>query len=202
MSNENSINTDTRICPCCGEEIKAIAKKCRFCGEWLNEQAKTVQCPYCAEDISSNDTKCPHCGENLQNIKSSNKFEQLDVNESWKKRFAIVEKQVVDGKWWKMNPEFRKLPLKKRGEIGKGLVLDDFLSWISPFLFGILYYLIKGMWLKAIVYFAITLLIEFVIVSLVQFSIPEYRLSALYGMLYGCFAPYDYYRYKVLGKQW
>ena len=66
MSNENSINTDTRICPCCGEEIKAIAKKCRFCGEWLNEQAKTVQCPYCAEDISSNDTKCPHCGENLK----------------------------------------------------------------------------------------------------------------------------------------
>ena len=31
------MNNDTKICPYCGQEIKAIAKKCRFCGKWLDE---------------------------------------------------------------------------------------------------------------------------------------------------------------------
>ena len=33
---------DTKICPYCGEEIKAVAKKCRFCGQWLNEETNEV----------------------------------------------------------------------------------------------------------------------------------------------------------------
>lgn len=28
---------DTKKCPHCGQEIKAVAKKCRFCGRWLDE---------------------------------------------------------------------------------------------------------------------------------------------------------------------
>ena len=30
----------TKRCPMCGEEILAVAKKCRFCGEFLDEDAK------------------------------------------------------------------------------------------------------------------------------------------------------------------
>ena len=31
---------DVKQCPKCGKEIKKTAKKCRFCGEWLNEENK------------------------------------------------------------------------------------------------------------------------------------------------------------------
>lgn len=29
---------DTKICPYCGETIKSTAKKCRFCGEWFDDE--------------------------------------------------------------------------------------------------------------------------------------------------------------------
>lgn len=31
------MESDTKQCPHCGKEIKAAAKKCRYCGEWLDE---------------------------------------------------------------------------------------------------------------------------------------------------------------------
>lgn len=33
------MNTDRMTCPYCGESIALIAKKCRFCGEWLSESS-------------------------------------------------------------------------------------------------------------------------------------------------------------------
>lgn len=30
-------------CPYCGEYIKIVAKKCRFCGEWLTDMKVLVQ---------------------------------------------------------------------------------------------------------------------------------------------------------------
>lgn len=44
--NQNFQVTDKRRCPACGEEILAIAKKCRFCGENLEpEEEKPDQWP-------------------------------------------------------------------------------------------------------------------------------------------------------------
>lgn len=31
---------DTKNCPYCGEEILAVAKKCKHCGEWLDKTSK------------------------------------------------------------------------------------------------------------------------------------------------------------------
>lgn len=69
---------DTKQCPYCGETIKAIAQKCKFCGEWLNKDEKkeqdtneapnTKQCPVCGEEILTIAKKCKHCGEILDSF--------------------------------------------------------------------------------------------------------------------------------------
>ena len=57
---------ETKLCPYCGKEILAVAKKCRHCGEWLekkeSEKEKKV-CPICGEAIDSRLMVCPNCGE-------------------------------------------------------------------------------------------------------------------------------------------
>lgn len=47
-------------CPFCGEEINLNAKKCRFCKNWIDEE---VLCPFCSEKIKASAKKCRFCGE-------------------------------------------------------------------------------------------------------------------------------------------
>ena len=48
---------ETKYCPYCGEEILAVAKKCKHCGEWLEKQ-----CPSCGKWIEAGTAKCQFCG--------------------------------------------------------------------------------------------------------------------------------------------
>ena len=57
---------DTKRCPYCGEEILAIAKKCKHCGEWLEakESEKEMKaCPVCGESVNADINVCPYCKE-------------------------------------------------------------------------------------------------------------------------------------------
>lgn len=57
---------ETKRCPYCGEEILAVAKKCKHCGEWLETKKSEKEkkaCPVCGEQIDVDVEVCPYCKE-------------------------------------------------------------------------------------------------------------------------------------------
>lgn len=161
---------ETKACPYCGEEILIIAKKCKHCGEFLNNDV-------------------------LQEKSWNNCIAKANVNDKWKERFRAVDFFVINGKWWRYNSNFWKSSFDKKWEMTLKLY-SDFGSFVATCLFTGLYYCFKGMWLKCLIYTSVCLLIKHVI--------PEFadKIYILYGAICASFAPYDYYRLKVLGKQW
>lgn len=57
---------ETKTCPYCGEEILAVAKKCKHCGEWLPVEKTKIPCPICGEGIDEDTVVCPHCNEKVK----------------------------------------------------------------------------------------------------------------------------------------
>lgn len=53
---------ETKKCPYCGEEILAVARKCKHCGEWLDRKEQ-IPCSVCGELIDADASVCPHCKE-------------------------------------------------------------------------------------------------------------------------------------------
>ena len=206
------MTNETKVCPFCGEEILAVAKKCKHCGEWLDKQQEEVpqvkQCEACGEDIPANATICEHCGESVNNTttqtnNSTDKFANIDVDETWKKRFAIVEKRAINGNYWNKDTNYIKgLSKEENKTMVKELYFSDILSTLSMLFFTFFYYLAKGMWQKALVYELIYAIILTVVTSLCGIILGQLVALILWILLFVMLCPYDYYRYKILGKQW
>ena len=64
MTNEQNL----KKCPFCANDIAISAKKCRFCGKWL--ETKEKECPYCLQKIPLEARKCLHCGSYVEQKKS------------------------------------------------------------------------------------------------------------------------------------
>lgn len=111
-----------------------------------------------------------------------------NIPESWRTKFALMEK--AGGV--KM-PRIKELSFSERMKL---------LSNVWAFLFGPIYYLIKGLWKKAIVYFAISIVL-FVVLDRV-FAAMGMRDSAFLNFIgpaiFAARANIDYYKKVVLGE--
>lgn len=54
-------------CPACGQYVLAVARKCKYCGHWFDEEKSSGEdarrCPVCDEIIPKDVSICPFCNE-------------------------------------------------------------------------------------------------------------------------------------------
>ena len=72
---------DTKTCPACGEEILATAKKCKHCGEWLEERRPAAATP----DMPAKEEDKPTANETSQTADATEErgFFDYYLNEVW-----------------------------------------------------------------------------------------------------------------------
>lgn len=118
-----------------------------------------------------------------------------NLNESWRKKFEILDKAEADGKSPFAvigSPAYRALSPKERSKVSFNFF---------AFLFSVLYYWVKGMWAKGFLIWGISNLIAIPFIFLAAFSginIPTFIIpAALAAML----ANIDYYNHVKNGQK-
>lgn len=149
---------------------------CRGCGKEIHETAPT--CPSCGAPQSapkpqSSTTAAP-----------SNELES--ISDSWKIKFELLEK--AGGV---------KLPNAKNLSFGERMKV---VSNVWGFLFGPFYYLVKGMWKKAVSLLGISILIIVVLEAICQaMGISDRITNFVAGAIFATRANIDFYKKVKLG---
>ena len=95
---------ETKICPNCGREVLAIARKCKHCGYWMAPK-ETMHCPICQEVIPKDSEICPMCHERLREAdqteevtedKTNNLTDSDSVSEPSSSNPVIIDATPVD----------------------------------------------------------------------------------------------------------
>ena len=55
------MENEYKACPYCGEKIKKIALKCRFCQSTLKPLTRICENKECGKEIDYDNWTCPHC---------------------------------------------------------------------------------------------------------------------------------------------
>ena len=82
-----------KICPNCGKEILAVAKKCKYCGTWI-EPKYEFRCPVCCEIIPEDSVICPVCHERLKPDPEPVKTEEVVQKEEE----VVKQTEILDKK--------------------------------------------------------------------------------------------------------
>jgi hypothetical protein len=112
------------------------------------------------------------------------RIDALKVSDAWKTRFRLIER--AGGV---------KLPNLKALAFGQRMKV---MFNVLAFLFGPLYYLAKGLWKKALVLFAICVVVV-VVADLVMGDRLGNAIGIATGALFAVRANIDFYKKKVLG---
>jgi len=116
-------------------------------------------------------------------------IEEIDVSDSWKKKFELLEKA---GEFNGVTYEnYKSLSFKERQKIGFNLI---------AFIFGPFYYFYKKMWAKGGALFGLIILIN-VILTIIEMAIGTSFSTIIYqvpgAVICASLANYDFYRFKV-----
>lgn len=152
-----------------------------------------VFCRGCGKEIHETAPTCPHCGapqllaaKSSPTVASQAAVQPETVSAGWQRKFALIEKAGGP-----------KLPQSKALSFGERMKVV-FNVW--GFLVGPLYYLLKGMWKKAIVLtliaFAIILVLELLLQAMQMSDLSTYFVAPA---IFGSRATIDYYKKVVRG---